>query len=115
MTSSAGSGDVDLEAWLGAPENHDQAPDQEHWAQGGCSNYSDVEFGEDESQTDKGLPFDARQANETAAREAGRQAEAMRRRKDRRATGARDPEEVQFGNLRLIDGGTVHEMWAAYA
>ncbi len=110
-----GSGDVDLEAWLGAPENHDMAPDQEHWAQGGYSNWSDVEIGEDESQTDKGLPFNAQQANEAAAREAGRQAEAMRRRKDRRTTGARDQEEVQFGNLRLIDGWTVHEMWAAYA
>ncbi len=110
-----GSGDVDLEPSLGAPENHDQAPDQEHWAQGGYSNYSDVEIGEDESQTDKELPFDARQANEAAAREAGRQAMAMRRRKDRRATPARDPEEVQFGNLRLIDGWTVSEMGAAYA
>ncbi len=110
-----GSGDVDKEPWLGAPENHDRAPDQEHWAESGYSHCSDVEIGEDESQTDKDLPFDARQANETAAREAGRQAEAMRRRKDRRTTGARNPEEVQFGNLRLIDGGTVHEMWAAYA
>jgi len=47
-------------------------------------------------------------------REAGRQAEAMRRRKDRRTTGARDPEEVQFGNLRLIDGWTVREMGTAH-
>ncbi len=109
-----GSSDVDLEPSLGAPENHDRAPDQEHWAQGGYSNYSDVEIGEDESQTDKDLPFDARQANETAAREAGRQAEAMRRRKDRRTTGARDPEEVQLGNLRLIDGWTVREMGTAH-
>jgi len=109
-----GSSDVDLEPSLGAPENHDRAPDQEHWAQGGYSNYSDVEIGEDESQTDKDLPFDARQDNETAAREAGRQAEAMRRRKDRRTTGARDPEEVQLGNLRLIDGWTVREMGTAH-
>ncbi len=105
-----GSGDVDKEPSLGAPENHDQAPDQEHWAQGGYSNYSDVEIGEDESQTDKGLPFDVRQANEAAAREAGRQAEAMRRKKDI----VTDENEVQFGNLRLIDGGTVREMWAAH-
>ncbi len=109
-----GSGDVDLEPSLGAPENHDQAPDQEHWAQGGGFYSSDAEIGEDESQTDKGLPFDVRQANEAAAREAGRQAEAMRRRKDRRATPAGDPEEVQFGNLRLIDGWTVREMGAAH-
>ncbi len=109
-----GSGDVDLEPSLGAPENHDQAPDQEHWAQGGYSNWSDVEIGEDESPTDKGLPFDARQANETAAREAGRQAEAMRRRKDHRTTGARDPEEVQLGNLRMVGGGIVRVMGVAY-
>jgi len=104
-----GSGDVDLEPSLGAPENHDRAPDQEHWAQGGYSNWSDVEIGEDESQTDKELPFDARQANEAAAREAGRQAKAMRRRKDL----VTDENEVQFGNLRMIDGWTVREMWAA--
>jgi len=109
-----GSSDVDLEPWLGAPENHDRAPDQEHWAEGGYFHCSDVEIGEEESQTDKGLPFDARQANEAAAREAGRQAEAMRRRKDRRTTGVRDPDEVQLGNLRMIDGGTVREMWAAH-
>ncbi len=108
------SSDVDKEPWLGAPENHDRAPDQEHWAESGYSHCSDVEIGEDESQTDKGQPFDARQANETAVREAGRQAEAMRRRKDRRTTGARDPEEVQFGNLRLIDGWTVREMGTAH-
>ncbi len=109
-----GSDDVDKEPWLGAPENHDRAPDQEHWAEGGYFHCSDVEIGEDESQTDKGLSFDARQANETAAMEAGKQAMAMRRSKDRRATGARDPEQVQFGNLRLIDGWTVREMGAAY-
>jgi hypothetical protein len=109
-----GSDDVDKEPWLGAPENHDRAPDQEHWAESGYSHCSDVEIGEDESQTDKGLPFDARQANETTAREAGRQAEAMRRRKDRRAAPARDLDEVQFGNLRMIDGWTVREMGAAH-
>jgi len=109
-----GSSDVDLEPSLGAPENHDQAPDQEHWAPGGGFYFFDAEIGEDESQTDKSLPFDARQANEAAALEAGRQAEAMRRRKDRRTTGVRDPDEVQLGNLRMIDGGTVREMWAAH-
>ena len=109
-----GSSDVDLEPWLGAPENHDQAPDQEHWAPGGGFYFFDAEIGEDESQTDKSLPFDVRQANEAAAQEAGRQAEAMRRRKDRRTTGVRDPDEVQLGNLRMIDGGTVREMWAAH-
>ncbi len=109
-----GSSDVDGEPLLGAPENHDQAPDQEHWAQGGGFYFSEAEIGEDESQTDKDLPFDVRQANEAAAREAGRQAGAMRRRKDRGTTGARGPEEVQFGNLRLIDGWTVREMGAAY-
>ncbi len=105
-----GSGDVDLESFLGAPENHDQAPDQEHWAQGGYSNWSDVEIGEDESQTDKGLSFDARQANEAVAREAGRQAMAIRRRKDL----VTEENEVQFGNLRLIDGWTVREMGVAH-
>jgi len=109
-----GSDDVDKEPWLGAPENHDRAPDQEHCAESGYSHCSDVEIGEDESQTDKGLPLDARQANETAAREAGRQAEAMRRRKDRRAAPARDLDEVQFGNLRMTDGWTVCEMGAAH-
>jgi hypothetical protein len=109
-----GSDDVDKEPWLGAPENHDRAPDQEHWAESGYSHCSDVEIGEDESQTDKGLPLDARQANETVAREAGRQAEAMRRRKDRRAAPARDLDEVQFGNLRMTDGWTVCEMGAAH-
>ncbi len=106
-----GSDDVDKEPWLGAPENHDRAPDQEHWAPSGGFSFINAEIGEDESQTDKGLPFDARQANEAAAREAGREAEAMRRRKDL----VTEEDEVQFGNLRLIDGGTVHEMWAAYA
>ncbi len=109
-----GSGDVDLEPSLGAPENHDQAPDQEHWAQGGGFYSSDAEIGEDESQTDKDLPFDVRQANEAAAREAGRQAEAMRRKKDHRTTGARDPEEVQFGNLCMVGGRIVRVMGAAY-
>ncbi len=105
-----GSDDVDKEPWLGAPENHDRAPDQEHWAESGYSHCSDVEIGEDESQTDKGLPFDVRQANEAAAREAGRQAMAMRRRKDL----VTEENEVQFGNLRMIDGWTVREMGAAH-
>ncbi len=109
-----GSSDVDGEPMLGAPENHDQAPDQEHWAQGGGFYSSEAEIGEDESQTDKDLPFDVQQANEAAAREAGRQAEAMRRRKNHRTTGARDPDEVQRGNLRMVGGRIVCVMGAAY-
>jgi len=109
-----GSSDVDLEPWLGAPENHDRAPDQEHWAPSGGFYFFDAEIGEDESQTDKGPPLDVRQANEAAAREAGRQAEAMRRRKNNRTTGERQPDEMLFGNLRMIDGGTLREMWAAH-
>ena len=95
-----GSDDVDYEPILAAPENHDEAPDQERWAQGYNGGAEPEADGIDDCQAYLSMQQFA--ANAAAARDALRRVEAIRRRKHWRATVARDPDEIEPSNLRLV-------------
>ena len=92
------AGDVDDEPVLAAPENHDEAPNQERWAQG--SDSGDRERDDDDCPAY--LSMQQLAVNEAAARDALRQVGAIWRRKDGRPAVGRDPDELELGNLRLL-------------
>ncbi len=96
---SSGEPDNDGEAWLGAPENHDVDPDQEHWSQGEAG-----ERGEDEPDRVQFLPFADREANAAAARDARVSAEAIR---CRLRPGPTRPSRDELSPVLVLDGGNL--------
>jgi len=92
---------------LGAVNNHHNQTD---WAQGSVSD-SELVNEDGIARFKDAPPFQAWQENQRVAREAGRQAEAMKRRKG--GAPARDPGEIQPGNLRLIGGVLAHVVGVA--